>query len=142
MTGGSQIENQAVVPASANAVPQLPFQVFETRPGSITQHVIWDYELEKLVNISRPLTLGGATTLIGAFLGLLPSVIDTISTVVDGDPLGLGHLVLSLVAALCLAAGAVAGFFAYEGQKDAFGIRNTVRSRNIRAVNPPHQASA
>lgn len=127
------------VPAIPEGESLLPFQLFETRPSSITWHWIWDHELEKLVNISRPITLGLATAFAGCFVGLLPSIFEAFDRVSGGEVLGLGSLVLCMVAAVCLAAGAVCGFFAYRGQVDAQTVCGTVRTRNLMAFSPPAQ---
>jgi hypothetical protein len=142
MTGTAPQANTAIVPALTELGAQLPFQLLETRPDSITWHMIWDHELDRLVNISRPITLGVATTLAGAFLGLLPSVAKTLEDASERAPADLGDISLSLVAAACLAGAVVASFFAYRGQVDAFAVRENVRSRNIRPVNPPQQPTA
>ena len=140
MNAPAKPDNTAVVP-SIGPQAQLPFQLYESRPESITQHVIWDYELDKLVNISRPITLGLATTLGGAFLGLLPYVIHVVGLVMGQKVIPATDFVLAMVGVACLAGASFAGYFAYQGQHDAFEIRRAVRSRNIRPVNPPTQTA-
>ncbi|WP_271068868.1 hypothetical protein [Caulobacter sp. NIBR1757] len=125
------------VPAHMNAGSTLPFQIFETRPDSITWHFIFDHELDKLVNISRPIALGLSTMLLGAFLGLLPSIADAVHLAVVHKPVGLFSLFLVAVGVGCLAGGGFCGFFALQGQSDANALRDLIKSRNLRAVNEP-----
>ena len=133
MTDQSPENHASIVPAGER---HLPFQLLETRPTSITWHMIFDHELNTLVNISRPLTLGLATLLIGAALGLLPSVVESFSAAGRGAVIATGGLIVLCTAALCLASGVVCGFFACRGQVDAHRIRNDVRSRNTVRVTP------
>lgn len=138
-----------MIPASNNAIAPvtlgeggLPFQVFQTSPSHITCHTIFDYELDRLVNISRPLTVGFATLLLGAALGLLPSVLETVDLTTSGRPIGTSKLVILLVFGMCFASGCVFGFFAMRGQKDADNIRAEVRARTAVAITPPSNTGA
>lgn len=136
MTNSPPENSVAIVPKGETS---LPFQLYQTRPSSITYHWIWDHELEKLVNISRPVTLGLATLFAGGFLGLLPSLFEAFDKVGEGTVLSLWGLALCMTAALCLAAAIACGFFAYRGQRDAEGICSGVRTRNLTAVTPPQR---
>lgn len=128
--------DNAVAPVTPNE-GGLPFQIFQTSQSHITCHTIFDYELDRLVNISRPLTVGVATLLIGAALGLLPSVLDIAELAKSGQITSLSKLFLLFVFGMSLAGGGVCGFFALRGQKDANDIRADVRARTAIPITPP-----
>lgn len=134
MNGEDSENRAAIVPTFERS---LPFQLLETRPESITWHMIFDHELDKLVNISRPITTATSTLLLGAMLGLLPSTLDIIQRAQTRDNIDVYDLALLGLAAICLAAGAVTAFYACRGQLDATAIRNAVRGRNAIHVSPP-----
>lgn len=125
---------------TANSLPLvtseaiLPFQLYSTHPSTLVYHWIWDYELGKLVNISRPITLGMAFLFAGAFLGLLPSLIAALEKIGKGAPLSPGDLFLCMLFAICMASALICGFFAYRGQRDAEEICADVRARNLSPV--------
>src|SRR5690606_19797988 len=105
-----------VVEPVGGSVTKYPIQILETRPESITWHVIWDHELEKITNISRPIILGLATTLLGGFLGLLPMSLGVIRASNASSAVTLEGLAAVIVAALCLSGFVALGFFSIRGQ--------------------------
>lgn len=127
------------VPAITSNEPLLPFQLYETRPSGITYHWIWGHELEKLVNIARPVTLGLATLFAGGFIGLIPSLFEAFDRVGDGVALSPWALSLCMIAALCFAAAIACSVFAYKGQAAVQALCDDVRTRNLMAVSPPTQ---
>jgi len=131
--------------AGANSVvsvqaPIPGLRILETRPDSITWHIVWDHELEGLMNISRPISLGLSTMFIGAALGLLPAVIAAIAAASAAKPMAIDTLLLALTAAVCLAAGIACGCYAARGISDAKAIRKQVRERNPRALSDDAKA--
>jgi hypothetical protein len=119
-------------PPEAQGTPGVSF--YETEPDSITWHKIWDFELEGLVNIARPIVLGLSTTFLGAAIGLLPTVRDTFGKLKTPGALGDGDLVMLIVAGACLAGAIAFGFFAVRGQWDAHKLKTKIQGRNPRQI--------
>jgi hypothetical protein len=123
--------------------PFFPIQIVGTHPKSITLHSIWDYELDNLTGYSRPVTLAVSATLVGAFLGLIPSASDVIGKVSDGRRIDGGSLVIVGVWGATILGGLIAGFFAVQGQMAAQQLKATIRARTAVLLNPRgHAASA
>ena len=106
-----------------------PVQILETRPKTITWHVIWDHELASLTNISRPITLGLATTFLGGTIGLLPNTMAAVSKAMAGQTIAPGDVPTLIIAGGCAAATVAFGFFGVRGQMDARQIVRTIRNR-------------
>ena len=133
----SGIRNSVIPPLPGENV-KYPVQILETRPESITWHIIWDHELENLTNISRPIILGLATTFLGCFIGLVPASFDVFERASRLDPLSLGAISAVIAAGASLAFSIAFGFFAIRGQRDAWSIKNDIRTRRPTQVMPPH----
>lgn len=114
---------------------QPAFPIFETAPESITWHKIWDYELDTMTNVSRPLVLGLATMFIGAALGLVPSVKDVFTASGTTGALGWADLLIVGLAGACAAFGLAFGAFAVQGQLVALKVKGAVRARKSRQIN-------
>jgi len=121
------------LPLLPSAGSTIPF--YETEPDSITWHKIWDHELDNLTNVSRPLVSAGATTLLGAVLGLVPSLAEIYGKVLRGATLGLVDLLVVGLGGACLAAGLVCAAFAIRAQLDAQSVKTKIRARNPRQIN-------
>jgi hypothetical protein len=99
----------------------------QTRPDSITLHLIEDHELEAFMNVSRPYSLAAATTSLGGFLGLLPTVLNAFEHRASG--ITTTELVSVVVCAFCLATASVAGTYAVRGLIDANRALRRIRAR-------------
>ncbi len=123
MAVGAEVSSAATVDTGAGKSIAL----VQTSPDLITLHRIEDHELEDLMNIARPYSLALSTMSLGAFLGLLPSVL----TVFDRAPGGLGStdLIIVIVAGACIAAGAISGAYAVKGLLDADRAIKRIRAR-------------
>lgn len=108
---------------------------YETQPDSITWHKIWDYELESLTNVSRPIVLALSTMFIGSGVGLLPTVLGVFDKVSSKMHLTTTDLQMLLVAGGCWAFGLAFGFFAARGQYDAYRTKKAIRARNPHKIN-------
>lgn len=104
---------------------QIP--LVQTSPDSITLHRIEDHELEVLMNITRPYSLGFGTMALGGFLGLLPSVLSILDRAAGG--LSRADAVILLVAGGTLVGGLILGIFAVRALVDANKAIRRIRSR-------------
>lgn len=130
-------QNSVVSPLSGEEI-QYPVQILETRPESITWHIVWDHELESLTNIARPIILGLATTFLGCFVGLIPLSLDVFENISRKMPVTMGDVSAVIAAGSSLAFFVAFGFFAVRGQRDAWNIKRGIRTRRPTQVMPPH----
>jgi hypothetical protein len=79
------------------------------------------------MNISRPFSLAFSTMAAGAFLGLLPSVLESFAHASTG--LTRPELVTIAVAAGCLATAFIAGIYAVRALIDADKALRRIRAR-------------
>ena len=126
--------SNVMVPPAGGTYVARPVQLKETRPSSITWHIIWDYELEKLTNISRPIVLGLSTTFLGAVIGFLPTVFGTFERLAANEQIKMTDLFGCIAAGICAAAAIILGIFAWRGQADAQQVKNAVRSREEQSL--------
>ncbi|WP_439472820.1 hypothetical protein [Brevundimonas sp.] len=108
--------------------------ILETSPDSITWHKIWDYELDSLVNISRPITSSLSTTAIGAWIGLTPSFLVTFEKIRSGQTITLGDASNAGLWIACFCVGAVLSFFAIRAHLDAKKVKEAIRGRLSKPV--------
>lgn len=133
----SDPHNSVTSPSSGEDI-RYPVQIYETRPESITWHIIWDHELDDITNISRPIILGLSTTFLGCFMGLIPSSLDVLDKVTNKLPISMAHVGAVAFTAISFAFSVALGFFALRGQQDADRIKQEIRSRRPSQVMPPH----
>ena len=105
--------------------------VVRTDPEQITLHTIQDYELSTLSDMSRPYSLGFATTALGAVLGLAPTVMEIIGRRSNG--LSMADMWTMLLAGGCLAAAIIFGIVAGRGVIEA---NKTIRAIRARPTTP------
>lgn len=79
------------------------------------------------MNISRPYSLAVSNMTMGAFLGLLPSVLDALGHAHTG--LTNGGVAVIIVSAGCLVCAVVTGSYALKGLRDANRALRTIRAR-------------
>lgn len=131
MTNSNNIESKptdSMTPQALGAVMR-PVQLKETRPKSITWHIIWDHELEGLTNISRPIVLGLSTTFLGALFGFTPDIFGLCTRLLSKQILTASDLFTCVASGCCATAAIIFGYFAIRGQVDAQKIKSGVRSR-------------
>lgn len=129
--------NSVVAPLPGEDV-RYPVQILETRPESITWHIIWDHELQNLTNIARPIILGLSTAFLGCFVGLIPLSIDVLDRIDSNKSISVGDVAAVVAAGISFAFFSAFGFFALRGQRDAWNIKETIRNRRPSQVMPPH----
>lgn len=116
------VDTAPVSPGGGNTIP-----VVQTSPEEITLHRIEDRELETMMGISRPYALAFGTMSVGAFLGLLPSVL----AIWGRADAGLSNvdLMILMIAGGSLVAAAVLCGYAIRALVDANKALNKVRCR-------------
>lgn len=105
--------------------------VVQTVPSQITMHTIEDHELDKLTNISRPITLAVAGIAAGAFFSFLPACINSFGSL-NSDRFGRDDLFYSVITALSLIIAGYFGFTATRGELDARAEVKRIRQRQQR----------
>lgn len=107
--------------------------VVQTVPAQITMHTIENHQLDKLVNISRPISLSFSGVSIGVFFSFFPSCLDSLDKIGTGDfgPKQLAYFGI-LIAALII--GLVTTFFALKGEADARTMVTEIRGREVRKL--------
>src|SRR4051794_14807799 len=111
--------------AKRSSATQIP--LMQTSPDVITLHRVEDHELETLMNISRPYSLAFSTMTMGAFLGLLPSVMAALDRAHDG--LTNSELATIIVSAGCLFSALISGSYALRALIDANKAIKRIRAR-------------
>ncbi len=117
---------------SGGRIARIP--VYESSPENIKLHIIEDHELEMLMNISRPVALGISCTMLGASLGLLPSVFGIIALVGKQKVVSLLDVVTVVICGVCFAIFIVTGLYAWQGQRRARKILAEIRARPLSPV--------
>ena len=121
------------IDAGQEATP-VELTILETSPTSITWHKIWDHELDSLTNISRPITSSLATTAIGAWIGLSPTLAATLTKIASGKPIDQLDAVNSALWVACFSVGSVLAFFAIRAHVDAQKVKSKIRARQSKAI--------
>lgn len=121
--------------SEASTRPVLGVQISETDPSGLKFHGIWDHELDSLLVVERPVDLGLATGAGGAFLGLLPALLDAYEHVIN-QAITQRDYFLSLVAVACLVSAVIFGFRAAKASSDAAKILQSIRSRPSKPHRP------
>jgi len=132
----TEIDSEPVA-NSVSTTPSLAsagVTVYETGPDSITWHKIWDYELDTLTNISRPLTLAISTMLIGAGIGLVAPMISGLEDLFRQKPDTVPDLAYLVSCVICVGVGVTVGIFAAQGQLDAHRVKVDIRNRSRKAL--------
>jgi hypothetical protein len=102
--------------------------VIQTYPAQILVHTIEEHQLDKLVNISRPISLALGGLCGGALFSFLPSALGSgklLGTPAFG-PVDLFYIIVAILAFIGMMAF---GFFAIRGEKDARKLVESIKSR-------------
>ena len=118
-------------PARGNNTVQGGIAVMRTDPQQIMLHTIEDHQLTTLTNMSRPYSLGFATTALGAALGLIPTVLAIVSRRSAG--LAMSDIWTLLLFGGCIVAAVIFGWAAWGGISEA---NKTIRDIRSRPANP------
>ena len=74
----------------------------QTQTEAVNFHQIEDNELDKLINISSPVSLGVCTMTAGGFIGLLPTITPSMIKVYKDGAISIIDLFYIIVATVCL----------------------------------------
>ncbi len=125
MTDASQ--NQNISEQDTNL--GTTFQQFHTTADDIVLHEIWDFQLNEIAQAVRPFCLSLSTTMGGAAIGLIPSILDVTGKLLGNKPIGiLGGGTLAAFFA-CVTGALIYGFQARKGILAAEGFIAKMREK-------------
>lgn len=105
--------------------------IVQTVPSQITMHTIENFELEKLTNISRPISLTLAGVSAGAFFSFLPSALASTNKL-NTSAFGKADLFYVIVTAIAALAMVYLGIVASRGEYDARQMVKGIKGRKQR----------
>jgi hypothetical protein len=100
----------------------------KTSPEYVTFHLIEDYELEMITNISRPISLSLAGAALGGILGLSPNVVAAFGAASKATASS-GDLITLCIWGGCVVGFVITGFLAAKGESQAAATKQNIRAR-------------